>query len=1357
MLQRSDEPPHPGAFIRERVIPQGMSVTDAAKRLSVGRPALSNLLNGNSALSHEMAVRLEKAFGADCQMLLDRQAAFDRHARRDKERSVAVHAYVPAFLTIEARRIQSWADDSAARHLLPVLMRKLIHSTGHDLHRVDFPGYDNAERRGWDGLVAAREATPWIPEGISCWELGTGQNPRRKAESDYAARLASVPLDERSGHAFVFVTPRNWPGKVEWARDKQAAGDWRVVRALDASDLEQWLEESIPAQMWLAGELDLPVDGFETLDRFWQRWAKASDPKMTPAIFGPSLITHRCDFKKWLDKTPDRPFVIAADSKGEALAFLSRLFQDDSIAVRWRDLAAVFDSVEALRKLAGSNVPFLPVVHTEAAERELATVYRQRHCIVVRPRNAVDSKPDIALELLNHDAFRKALVEMGIEGDRSDRLARESGRSPTILRRRLSRIPAIGTPEWADETETARELIPMVLVGAWHMGENADREVLSSWGDEGYERIEKGVARFLQLDDAPVWAVGEYRGVASKIDALFAIGGYVTGQDLEKFFSQAKRVLSETDPALELPEDKRWAASLYGKVRKHSSALRDGICETLVLLSVHGNHLFRDRLGIDVEARVSALVHNLLTPLTLDKLLSHDRDLPHYAEAAPEEFLNLIAADLRQTEPAVLGLLRPADSSLFGSGCLRTGLLWSLECLAWKHLGRVSMILARLSRTEIGDTWINKPINSLLEIYHCCQPQTSASLEERIRALEALSRRFPDIGWKICIAQLNIGPQIGHPSYRPHWRTDASGAGQSVTWKEAHDFRRKALDLALAWPEHDRKTLGDLLEHLSIMPGDDQNRVWNLIDVWVKTETDEMEKAEFRERIRRFAFTRRGSRQSPSEAARKRARAVYEKLQPNDPVVRHAWLFASQWIHGPIEGIEDDDLDHEERVKKIDNLRISAMWKIWLKYKFDGVMTLLSNGGAAHVVGYSLGLAIQDIETRVEILREFLFVAGEQERKIDECMGAFLLSLENEKCDKILSEAVEGLDADRIVRLFRCAPFRWNIWRLLDRFDEAIRRQYWQKVLPHRRPHSEKELAELIDRLLEAGRPRAAFNTVEYDCNRIDTPRLKRLLFDIGAINSGPKSYDQLDPYRISEALSTLNGRSGVTRDEMARLEFMFLKALDRGKHGTPNLERHIAESPMTFVQVLAILFRRDDGGKDPHGWRIEDSERRAGLASNVCRLFDNISHIPGTTEDGAIDVEALFDWMVETRRLCAEYGRAEIGDQYIGQLLSRAPAEKDGSWPCLPVREAMERVASQGVAKGFIGGVHNRRGATVRGIEEGGKQERELVARYRHWAAQCSIDHPYVGSILENIAAHYDWQAAWHDDEVSLVQRLGH
>ena len=75
MAQDSDKALRVGEYIRQHVIPAGMSVKEAASRLGVGRPALSNLLNGNAALSPDMAVRLEKSFGADRQKLLDMQAA----------------------------------------------------------------------------------------------------------------------------------------------------------------------------------------------------------------------------------------------------------------------------------------------------------------------------------------------------------------------------------------------------------------------------------------------------------------------------------------------------------------------------------------------------------------------------------------------------------------------------------------------------------------------------------------------------------------------------------------------------------------------------------------------------------------------------------------------------------------------------------------------------------------------------------------------------------------------------------------------------------------------------------------------------------------------------------------------------------------------------------------------------------------------------------------------------------------------------------------------------------------------------------------------------------------------------------
>ena len=113
--------------------------------MKIGRPALSNFLNGRSALSAEMAVRLEKAFGADREYLMALQGAYDQRSLQEDARALAVRSYSPSLLDITARQIEAWADKNAeARRLLPVLLRRLIRSTGLNISYLDFPAYDNA-------------------------------------------------------------------------------------------------------------------------------------------------------------------------------------------------------------------------------------------------------------------------------------------------------------------------------------------------------------------------------------------------------------------------------------------------------------------------------------------------------------------------------------------------------------------------------------------------------------------------------------------------------------------------------------------------------------------------------------------------------------------------------------------------------------------------------------------------------------------------------------------------------------------------------------------------------------------------------------------------------------------------------------------------------------------------------------------------------------------------------------------------------------------------------------------------------------------------------------------------------------
>ena len=89
-------PPHPGDLIRSEVIEAlGLTVSKAAEVLKVRRASLSDLLRGKVALTPEMALRVEKAFGPDMDHLLRMQLAYDVAKTRHRARSLAIKRYVP--------------------------------------------------------------------------------------------------------------------------------------------------------------------------------------------------------------------------------------------------------------------------------------------------------------------------------------------------------------------------------------------------------------------------------------------------------------------------------------------------------------------------------------------------------------------------------------------------------------------------------------------------------------------------------------------------------------------------------------------------------------------------------------------------------------------------------------------------------------------------------------------------------------------------------------------------------------------------------------------------------------------------------------------------------------------------------------------------------------------------------------------------------------------------------------------------------------------------------------------------------------------------------------------------------------
>ena len=782
--------------------------------------------------------------------------------------------------------------------------------------------------------------------------------------------------------------------------------------------------------------------------------------------------------------------------------------------------------------------------------------------------------------------------------------------------------------------------------------------------------------------------------------------------------------------------------------------------ESLVLLSVYGKDLFGTRLGFNPADRVAQIIRNLLTPATGRKFEAQSHDLPMYAEAAPEEFLKILEQDLDEDEPAVLEIVRPMSSSLFGSSP-RTGLLWALENLAWhpERLNRVVAILAQLSTKRLDDNLVNKPTSSLSCIFRSWLPQTAAALCERIAALDMLVKTHPQIGWSICIEQLEPGSRIGHYNHKPRWRNDARGAGERVDHREIHEFNRHALDLVLDWSDHSVETLSDLIRCINGMPDSDQKRVWSLVSDWAET-ADEADKVLLREKVRTTTMTRRArkrrsrdSTQHRSDETANMAIRAYAKLEPKDLVQRHAWLFLKSWVEESADELDEDD-GWKERDERIAKLRREAVREVYSKLSIAGLVDLAAVGEASHLVGWFAAELLSPFD-RISLIQLLLRRDGFKSRGIERSfIEGMLAKLDASEVREVLMSTVESMEASQFTTLLTLAPFEKSTWDVAVNLGAEQASAYWKAVPVGWSRLPDAELITAVSKLLEAGRPRVVLQMIRFDLEKLPSKLLFRILDDAATSNEDAPS-DQLDSYAIKEAFRTLNEKAEITVGDMAALEYRYLPVLEREEGSIPNLERQIEQYPQMFAQAVAFVFRRSDDQDDPEEIKAQDEELAKRRAEHTYGMLNRLGRIPGTNEKGEVEAGRLVAWIEAARTELKRLARTDVGDSRIGELLAKSPTGKDGVWPCEGVREALEQVLNKRIAEGFRIGKYNLRGVHFRA--EGGQQERELAAQYDSWAQALNGTYPKVASVLRGLRDGYLREGEREDTEAKIRKRLRH
>jgi len=1249
---------------------------------------------------------------------------------------------------INSTDLEGWAKRRDCQENLPSVIRQLIRATVSSIKSISFPAGDSIVYSGWDGKLESLEETEYIPKRLSVWEISTNQDKKKKADEDYQKRKQDTLGLNPPETVFIFVTPRIWTNKEQWVDEKKKENFWRDVRVYDARDLEEWLEQAPAVGAWLARHIGKYPENVLSLKDWWEQWSIITKPPLIPELVLGGRKEEIDKIKSWLTSNPSY-ISVQSLTKDDAIVFLAAviLTLPENEKEYFLSRSLVVNDQNSFRHITTTckkGLILIPIFE----DIEIIAAYPNHHIFIpLSPDNTV-SKEKIVLPWIGKEEFISSLEKMGLFKEDAEKYSRDTARSLSVLRRQLSTVSK--QPEWA-KLDKAKEVLPALLVGKWDEDKQGDKEIVSEIAKLSYDTYIASLKKWLFKPDPPILKIGATWRLTSSLDAFFALSSFLTSSDLENFKNISFKVLKEIDPSLELEPEKRWMASFYGKISKYSKELREGIAQTLVLIAVFGDKV-NSGSGLDLPCNSQTWVDNFVGEILSNadwKLWYSLSDiLPLIAEASPTSFLNAVENSLSQNPPPIMEMFSEIEDT-FTPNSAYPHLLWSLERLAWDPnlLGRVTLILGKLARMDPGGKLANRPINSLKSIFLLRLPQTFANLEQRLKVLDLLIDKEPKIAWDLLINLLPRAHDIGSFKPKPRWRQFSEKVENRVTNKEYLEGIIGVLYRVLKNIGANGGRWCEVMEYFSNLPSQHREKVLKKLTESINSINEG--KLELWNKLREILSRHRSfpdAKWALPEKELVKIEKLYNKLKPEDILLRFQWLFDDWWPELP-EGIADRDYKKLEEITK--QKRKDAIQSIKNDLNINDLIKLATQTKNPQFVGTALAefsLADKEEEFLFSLLdsddqKKILFIQAYIWQKSFKNGDAYI--------EKVVNEALcKKWSSERKVNLFLALPQKRKVWDILKNFDVQIQQRYWEKVNPSFFDSSPEDKLYALEQLVAVKRYFIALKTATMFREEIP-PKFIAELLKKAALEKSIDNFNIVIFWDIEELFKILDQSKEVDNVEIAKLEWLYLPILASvGSCRPPKmLHQELSNTPEFFAEVIKYVYKpkNEDIKEEEEKLPKELKEQRARFA---WELLHSWKTVPGSDDSGRIDYQKLESWINKARKLCREIDRLEFCDNHIGQVLAHAMPDKDGNWPPEEVCKIIDKTESKELEDGFMIVIYNKSEVVIKSINEGGEQERSLAEQYKKYSERISIQYPKTSAILKKVVEVYENEARREDGE---------
>jgi transcriptional regulator, XRE family len=1194
---------------------------------------------------------------------------------------------------ITAVELNQWADRAHAKQVFPELMRRLLANTP-GVTNIDIRSHEGTAAPGWDG-IATSKGSSFLPQGELRFEFGTNKNPKSKAQKDYSKRRENPRNNE---HTFIFATPRNWPGGQSWQEERKSDNHFADVKVIDAYTLEAWLKETPSIHYWISERLRRSPQMVSTLENWWNSLEGKLEEKIPSEFFSSGRLRECNQLLNYLslENKENNYITIISRSKDDILAFIYAALKDNPA---YLNRALIIKDKNTWEHVINTkqNLILIPLFN----ELDSTNLELYRHKIIVATDGKFITNKNTVVELskINKGSSTEVLRKGGFSYEESHRLTGLAHRDINAFFRVLSNT-IVKKPDWLQDPETVAVIAPLILVGSWE-NQKEDTQLIQDITEKSTQEIDRLLTRFSNSSNSPFIQSGDTWKLTNALEI-------------------AKWVL----PDLEYSARTNWqdfiSTILFSS--KYTGTLQHHAAKGLILASVATENLSEDRkLKYYVDQVVNDLLNKSIENSEKDLFNKLSKFFPELAEASPEIFINFFELYLKQPFQVAENIFRDRSQGYLGTSSPHVNLLWALEKLCWipSYYTRAVGLLSRLASIDPGGSLqSNRPLDSLEKVLSGYLSESAATSDDKIFNIKKTLKKDPVTGWKILMRLWPENPPRAilidrhTPLYRDIHKSQITDTNietylndlVTITIENTGYQMDRWIEIlpkinALPTPRQTQiiHKLAELVSE-NIWDSEEIYNLWKTLDTII-TEHEKFSSAEWAIQL----------------AEINKLKDISQKLLQEDDFRHNIKFFKHET---PIlNGLKDGDPTYTEVLREF---QINVLRDILDKNLTD-LNFLIQEADFPDTIGSCLAQIPESPEQHI------LTWLNSDSRHYQKAAFAFARTKINDCGTEWLNSIFSTLKIDQKTKsiLITLVPFSKTHWDSMKYLEAELISSYLEKSIYQ--PMTNDNFEEEIDIFLLNGYYWRALEVLNYMIQTEQDP-------DFTYVNKSLLKFISSNFFFHRSQKTSLNVRNILSWLERkypkypytSFIEFLFF---DGSNYPSNALYQELVDNPIKFT----ILFKKA---------YPENNKLKSRCRLRAMNVLNSWSTLPGINEDGSIDKQYLNEWIFTVRSRLEGYVYSNIGNQYVGKILSCSPSGKDNIWPAEEVRDIIESLECPDIEEGILLGRLNQRGVTTRGIYTGGIQERELAQKYHTGAQRIAIHYPRTARILRNIAADLDWQA---------------